>query len=96
MRSFAHVSNYVSKAEHTPDLQDPLALSKLRAAAGLAQLSQSNYVGAARKFLECSSADHLGTSSSSSAAASGDQASASSSSSSSGGNFSQVGGEQAA
>lgn len=95
MRSFAHVSNYVSKAEHTPDLQDPLALSKLRAAAGLAQLSQSNYVGAARKFLECSSADHFGTSSSS-AAASGDQAPASSSSSSSGGNFSQVGGEQAA
>lgn len=57
-RAWLHVNNYVAKAEHTPDLQDPLALSKLKAAAGLALLNQKHYSAAARRFLECSS-DHL-------------------------------------
>lgn len=51
--SFGHVSNYVAKAEHTPDLNDARAQSKMRAAAGLALLHQGAYAAAARKFLEC-------------------------------------------
>ena len=51
--SFSHVNTYVSKAEHTPDLNDPKARHKLKAAAGLVQLSQQHYANAARKFLEC-------------------------------------------
>jgi hypothetical protein len=35
-----------------------VALSKLKAAAGLALINQKSYAAAARKFLECSS-DHL-------------------------------------
>jgi hypothetical protein len=58
LNSWAHVNNYVSKAEHTSDLGDPVALSKLKAAAGLSQLFQEHYAAAAKKFLECSS-EHL-------------------------------------
>ena len=53
LNSFTHVNNYVSKAEHTPDLNDPKALAKLKAASGLSQLSQQHYAAAARKFLDC-------------------------------------------
>jgi COP9 signalosome complex subunit 1 len=46
---FAHVSNYVSKAEQTPDSLDPIIVAKLRAAAGLANLETKKYKLAARK-----------------------------------------------
>ncbi|KAJ7544309.1 hypothetical protein O6H91_09G073400 [Diphasiastrum complanatum] len=49
---FVHVSNYVSKAEQTPDVQDPAILAKLRCAAGLASLESKKYKLAARKFVE--------------------------------------------
>ncbi|MQL88788.1 hypothetical protein Taro_021366 [Colocasia esculenta] len=49
---FMHVSNYVSKAEQTPDLHDPITVAKLRCAAGLAFLETKKYKLAARKFLE--------------------------------------------
>eukprot|EP00850_Spirogloea_muscicola_P020143 SM000208S06313 [mRNA] locus=s208:36554:38504:- [translate_table: standard] len=49
---FVHVSNYVTKAEQTPDLQDPVVLAKLRCAAGLAFLESKKYKPAARKFVE--------------------------------------------
>lgn len=46
---FTHVTNYVSKAEQTPDSLDPIIVAKLRAAAGLANLAQKKYKVAARK-----------------------------------------------
>ncbi|KAG0488555.1 hypothetical protein HPP92_007366 [Vanilla planifolia] len=49
---FMHVSNYVSKAEQTPDSLDPITVAKLRCAAGLAHLEGRRYKLAARKFLE--------------------------------------------
>ncbi|XBH96721.1 hypothetical protein VPH35_087052 [Triticum aestivum] len=49
---FAHVTNYVSKAEQTPDTLDAVIVAKLRAAAGLANLETKKYKLAARKFLE--------------------------------------------
>lgn len=48
---FVHVSNYVSKADQTPDVQDPIVLAKLRCAAGLAHLESKKYKLAARKVL---------------------------------------------
>uniref|UniRef100_A0ACD5TT40 Uncharacterized protein n=1 Tax=Avena sativa TaxID=4498 RepID=A0ACD5TT40_AVESA len=49
---FAHVTNYVSKAEQTQDELDAVVVAKLRAAAGLAYLETKKYKLAARKFLE--------------------------------------------
>ncbi|URD80004.1 COP9 signalosome complex subunit [Musa troglodytarum] len=49
---FMHVSNYVSKAEQTPEQLDPITHSKLRCAAGLAYLETKKYKLAARKFLD--------------------------------------------
>ncbi|THU55096.1 hypothetical protein C4D60_Mb11t02970 [Musa balbisiana] len=49
---FMHVSNYVSKAEQTPEQLDLVTHSKLRCAAGLAYLETKKYKLAARKFLE--------------------------------------------
>uniref|UniRef100_A0A287TP26 Uncharacterized protein n=1 Tax=Hordeum vulgare subsp. vulgare TaxID=112509 RepID=A0A287TP26_HORVV len=49
---FAHVVNYVSKAEQTPDTLDAAIVAKLRAAAGLANLETKKYKLAACKFLE--------------------------------------------
>ena len=46
---YAHVSNYVSKAEQTPDSLDPIIVAKLKAAAGLANLETKKYKLAARK-----------------------------------------------
>lgn len=46
---FAHVTNYVSKAEQTPDTLDAVVVAKLRAAAGLANLETKKYKLAARK-----------------------------------------------
>lgn len=34
MGNFAHVINYVNKAEQTPDLQDPVVIAKLKVCAG--------------------------------------------------------------
>lgn len=50
--NFVHVSNYIQKAEQTPDLQDPVVLSKLRCASGLAALEGKKYKAAAKKFVE--------------------------------------------
>ncbi|KAL6079646.1 COP9/signalosome complex subunit Csn1 [Balamuthia mandrillaris] len=52
MGNFAHVINYVNKAEQTPDLQDPIVIAKLKSCAGLAHLENRKYKVAARKFLE--------------------------------------------
>ncbi|XP_057454527.1 COP9 signalosome complex subunit 1 [Lotus japonicus] len=52
MGQFSHVSSYVSKAEQTPEGLDPITVSKLRCAAGLANLEAKKYKLAARKFLE--------------------------------------------
>ncbi|KAE8802551.1 COP9 signalosome complex subunit 1 [Hordeum vulgare] len=46
---FAHVVNYVSKAEQTPNTLDAVIVAKLRAAAGLANLETKKYKLAARK-----------------------------------------------
>ncbi|XP_008795398.1 COP9 signalosome complex subunit 1-like [Phoenix dactylifera] len=49
---FLHVSNYVGKAEQTPESPDPITVAKLRCAAGLAYMEAKKYKLAARKFLE--------------------------------------------
>lgn len=49
---FTHVVSYVGKAEQTPEALDPITISKLRCAAGLAHLESKKYKLAARKFLE--------------------------------------------
>jgi len=54
MGNFAHVINYVNKAEATPDLSDNIVIAKLRACAGLAHLAGGKYKLAAKKFLETS------------------------------------------
>ncbi|KAL6008588.1 COP9/signalosome complex subunit Csn1 [Asimina triloba] len=50
MGQFMHVTNYVSKAEQTPEPLDPVIVSKLRCAAGLAHLDSKKYKLAARKI----------------------------------------------
>ncbi|XP_077248564.1 COP9 signalosome complex subunit 1 [Tasmannia lanceolata] len=52
MGQFIHVTNYVSKAEQTPEVLDSITVAKLRCAAGLALLESKKYKLAARKFLE--------------------------------------------
>jgi COP9 signalosome complex subunit 1 len=52
MGNYAHVVNYVAKAEQTPDLTDKTTISRLRVCAGLANLENRKYKMAARKFLE--------------------------------------------
>ncbi|XP_059634118.1 COP9 signalosome complex subunit 1-like [Cornus florida] len=52
MGQFAHVINYVNKAEQNPDALDPVTIAKLRSSAGLAHLEAKKYKLAARKFLE--------------------------------------------
>lgn len=52
MGNYAHVVNYVAKAEQTPDLTDKVVQSKLRVCSGLANLENRKYKLAARKFLE--------------------------------------------
>jgi COP9 signalosome complex subunit 1 len=49
---YGHVTNYVSKAEQTPELDDQVVLAKLRSAAGLAALENGKYKLAARKLVE--------------------------------------------
>jgi len=50
--NYGHVTNYVSKAEQTPELTDQVVVAKLRAAAGLAALENGKYKLAARKLVE--------------------------------------------
>jgi len=52
MGNFAHVMNYVAKAEQTPDLTDKVVVAKLKVAGGLANLANKKYKVAARKFME--------------------------------------------
>lgn len=52
MGNYAHVVNYVSKAEQTPDLSDKVVKAKLNVVSGLANLENRKYKNAARKFLE--------------------------------------------
>ncbi|XP_043721971.1 COP9 signalosome complex subunit 1-like [Telopea speciosissima] len=52
MGQFTHVTSYVSKAEQSPEVVDPITVAKLRCAAGLAHLKGKMYKHAARKFLE--------------------------------------------
>ncbi|KAJ7007601.1 COP9 signalosome complex subunit 1-like [Populus alba x Populus x berolinensis] len=52
MGQFTHVTSYINKAEQTADALDPNTVSKLRCAAGLANLDAKKYKLAARKFLE--------------------------------------------
>lgn len=51
---FAHVSNYVTKADQTPDNQEPQVIAKLRVDAGLGYLESKKYKLAARKFVDTS------------------------------------------
>ncbi|KAK4415958.1 COP9 signalosome complex subunit [Sesamum alatum] len=52
MGHFLHVSSYVSMAGQTQDGLDPVTISKLHCAAGLANLIGKKYKLAAREFLE--------------------------------------------
>jgi COP9 signalosome complex subunit 1 len=52
MGNYAHVVNYVAKAEQTPDLSDKVVVAKLKVCAGLANLENRKYKLAARKLLE--------------------------------------------
>jgi len=54
MGNFTHVSNYVTKAESTPDVSDPLLTAQLKVASGLTFLDSKKFKMAARKFLEVS------------------------------------------
>ena len=51
MNNFAHVLNYVGKAEQNPNDLDPVTRGKLNVCAGLANLENKKYKDAARKFL---------------------------------------------
>jgi COP9 signalosome complex subunit 1 len=52
MGNYAHVVNYVSKAEQTPDLNDPVVQAKLKVCSGLAHLENKKYKQAGQKFIE--------------------------------------------
>ncbi|RDX76280.1 COP9 signalosome complex subunit 1 [Mucuna pruriens] len=52
MGQFPHVTSYVSKAEQAPESLDSVSISRLRCAAGLANLEAKKYKLAARKFIE--------------------------------------------
>eukprot|EP01122_Echinamoeba_exundans_P003112 TRINITY_DN13265_c0_g1_i1.p1 TRINITY_DN13265_c0_g1~~TRINITY_DN13265_c0_g1_i1.p1 ORF type:complete len:464 (-),score=128.40 TRINITY_DN13265_c0_g1_i1:77-1264(-) len=52
MHNFAHVINYVSKAEQTPELNDQVIINKLRVCAALAYLDSRKFKQAAKKLLE--------------------------------------------
>lgn len=54
MNNFAHVLNYVGKAEQNPNDIDPVTRGKLNVCAGLAHLESKKYKDAARKFLNVS------------------------------------------
>jgi len=52
MNNYSHVINYVSKAEQTPDVNDPSIQAKLKVCSGLANLDSKKYKVAAQKFVE--------------------------------------------
>jgi len=52
MNNYSHVINYVSKAEQTPDVNDPAIQAKLKVCSGLANLDSKKYKVAAQKFVE--------------------------------------------
>ncbi|KAJ6722870.1 hypothetical protein OIU74_007452 [Salix koriyanagi] len=52
--AFKELCPYVSKAEQTTEALEPITVTKLRCAAGLAHLESKKYKLAARKFLEVS------------------------------------------
>jgi len=52
MNNYSHVTNYISKAEQTPDTNDPALQPKLKACSGLANIENKKYKVAAQKFLE--------------------------------------------
>jgi len=54
MNNYAHVANYVGKAEQTPDVNDPSVQAKLKVCSGLANLESKKYKIAAQKFIETS------------------------------------------
>lgn len=54
--NYTHVLQYVAKAEQTPEADDPAALARLQACAGLALLEAGNFKAAARKLAECAAA----------------------------------------
>eukprot|EP00967_Tisochrysis_lutea_P155147 scaffold309887_cov33-Tisochrysis_lutea.AAC.1 len=54
MGNYAHVSNYVTKAESLPDVSDQVLFAQLRVAAGLAALDVKNFKVAARNFVDVS------------------------------------------
>lgn len=57
MGNFAHVLNYVSKAEQNPSVSsDDILVAQLNAVSGLAHLSTRKYKFAAKKFLACPNA----------------------------------------
>jgi len=54
LNNFAHVLNFVTKAEQTPNIEaNKIVSGKLKAATGLANLEGGKYKAAARKFLFC-------------------------------------------
>jgi len=52
MNNFAHVSNYVGKAEQTTSEGDQIIVSRLKICSGLSNLENKKYKAAALKFLE--------------------------------------------
>lgn len=52
MGNYAHVVNYVAKAEQTPDLSDKIIKAKLTFCAGLSNLEGKKYKLAGKKFIE--------------------------------------------
>jgi len=52
MGNYAHVVNYISKAEQTPDLTDKIVIAKLKVVSGLANMENRKHKNAAKKFLE--------------------------------------------
>eukprot|EP01090_Pellita_catalonica_P002886 TRINITY_DN124_c0_g1_i1.p1 TRINITY_DN124_c0_g1~~TRINITY_DN124_c0_g1_i1.p1 ORF type:complete len:462 (-),score=72.98 TRINITY_DN124_c0_g1_i1:22-1407(-) len=54
MGNFAHVINYVNKAEQTPEMKDEVVKAKLKCCSGLANLEGRKYKLAANRFLNTS------------------------------------------
>jgi len=52
LENYGHVTNYISKAEQTPNLHDKVIINRLRVCTALTHLANKKYKLAARKFLE--------------------------------------------
>lgn len=55
MGNYGHVSNYITKAEQTPNLTDKAVIARLKVCTALSNLSNKKYKLTARKFLEVTS-----------------------------------------